>query len=100
MPDEIAESLTRFPPLALLPLEVQRGHMTGEGAFQVFARRSCLSRMNRLDFCAITPRELRHVLDSPHLTTLEELSFGHCRLEDEAARLLAASPKMEGLRIL
>ncbi|MCI0457750.1 MAG: TIGR02996 domain-containing protein [Gemmataceae bacterium] len=100
LPDEVAEALTRFPPLAFLPLEVQRGHMTGEGAFQVFARRSCLSRMPHLDFRAITARELRHVLDSPHLTTLEELSFGHCRLDDEVARLLAASPKTARLRSL
>src|SRR5439155_5558018 len=74
LPDEVAESLTRFPPLAFLPLEVQRGHMTGEGAFQILARRSCLARMPRLDFRAITAGELRHVLDSPHLTTLEKLS--------------------------
>jgi hypothetical protein len=100
LPDHVAEPLSRFPPLALLPLEVQRGHMTGEGAFQVFACRSCLSSMNRLDFRVISVPELRHVLDSPHLTALEELSFGHCGLDDEAARLLADSAKAATLRIL
>jgi len=100
LPDEVAESLSRFPPLAFLPLEVQRGQMTGEGAFQVFAHRSCLSWMTHLDFRAISTSELRRVLESPYLEKLEELSFGHCRLDNEAARLLAASPKMACLRML
>jgi hypothetical protein len=100
LPDDVARSLARFPPLALLPLEVQRGQMTGAGAFQVLAHRRCLARMTRLDFRSITPAELAHVLGSPHLTALEELSFGFCRLGDEAARLLAAAPAAARLRVL
>jgi hypothetical protein len=100
VPDEVAESLTRLPPLALLPLEVQRGHMTGEGAFQILARRRCLRQTTRLEFCSITTTELAHVLASPHLTALEELAFGPCGLGDDAARLLALSPALSGLRSL
>ncbi len=99
-PDDVARSLARFPPLALLPLEVQRGNMVGEGAFQVFTHRRCLARMTRLDFRSIRPTELAHVLRSPYLTALEELSFGFCRLDDEAARLLAESPSVARLRSL
>jgi Ran GTPase-activating protein (RanGAP) involved in mRNA processing and transport len=100
LPDDVARSLARFPPLALLPLEVLRGHMYGEGAFQVLACRPELARMTRLDFRSISAAELRHVLGSPHLTALEELSFGCCRLSDEAARLLAGSPSVARLRSL
>jgi uncharacterized protein (TIGR02996 family) len=100
VPDEVAEELARFPPLALLPLEVQRGNMTGEGAFQVLARRKNLVRMTRLEFRAVTPRELAHVLGSPHLTALEELAVGPCGLGDEAVRLLASSPALARLREL
>jgi uncharacterized protein (TIGR02996 family) len=98
LPEDVAAELARFPPLAFLPLEVQRGHMTGEGAFQVFARNPFLSRMYRLDFRRITAGELSRVLDSAHLTALEQLSFGHCGLDGAAARLLADSPNAAGLR--
>ncbi|HEY1189131.1 MAG TPA: hypothetical protein VGE74_15865, partial [Gemmata sp.] len=89
VPDAVADELARFPPLALLPLEVQRGNMTGEGAFQVLARRRHLARMSRLEFVAVTPAELAHVLASPYVTGLEELAFGPCGLTDAAAHLLA-----------
>ncbi len=62
LPEDVARSLARFPPLALLPLEVQRGNMFGEGAFQVLAHRTCLGRMNRLDFRSINAAELEHIL--------------------------------------
>lgn len=100
LPDEAAQTLARFPGLALLPLEVQRGVMTGIGAFQLFALRSGLAPMTRLDFRAINARELSLVLQAPHLTALEELSFGHCGLEEAAAHVLAASAKMTRLRAL
>ncbi|OWK45100.1 TIGR02996 domain-containing protein [Fimbriiglobus ruber] len=100
VPDEVAEDLSRFPPLALLPLEVQRGNMTGEGAFQILARHKNLARMTRLEFRAVTGVELVHVLGSPHLTALEELAIGPCGLRDEAARLLASAPALVRLREL
>lgn len=100
IPDEVAEALARFPPLAFLPLEVQRGHVTGEGAFQILARRPHLSTMDRLHFRAISTPELVHVLESPHLGTLKELSFGHCRLDNGAAQLIAASSKLASLVVL
>jgi hypothetical protein len=74
--------------------------MTGEGAFQVMARRKNLARVTRLEFRAATPRELVHVLGSPHLTALEELAVGHCGLGDEAIRLLVSSPVLARLREL
>ncbi|MDY3552787.1 TIGR02996 domain-containing protein [Gemmata sp. JC717] len=99
VPDAVADELARFPPLALLPLEVQRGNMTGEGAFQVLARRRHLARMPRLEFVAVAPAELAHVLASPHVAGLEELAFGPCGLDDDTARLLAAAAP-EGLTAL
>lgn len=91
IPDSVANELARFPPLALLPLEVQRGNMTGEGAFQILARRRHLARMSRLEFIAIKPAELAHVLASPYVTSLAELAFGPCGLDDAAAHLVASA---------
>lgn len=100
LPDEVAESLARFPPLALLPVEVQRGHMTGEGAFQILAHRRCLARISRLEFTRVTTNELEHVLKSSYLSGLEELAFGPCDLDDEVARLLASTPGLSRLKSL
>ncbi len=91
VPDRVADELARFPPLALLPLEVQRGNMTGEGAFQILARRTHLARMSRLEFISINPTELGHVLTSPNVAGLEALAFGPCGLDDEASHLLAST---------
>lgn len=91
VPDAVAHELARFPALALLPLEVQRGNMTGEGAFQILARRRHLAHMWRLEFVAVTPTELAHVLASPHVSGLEELAFGPCGLPDDAAHLIASA---------
>src|SRR5262249_47203285 len=91
VPDSVANELARFPPLALLPLEVQRGNMTGSGAFQTLARRRHLERMSRLEFIAINSAELGHVLSSPYVAGLEELAFGPCGLDDEVAHLLASA---------
>jgi hypothetical protein len=89
VPDEVAKELARFPPLALLPLEVQRGNMTGTGAFQILAHRKWLNRTTRLEFRAITGTELAHVLASPHLAALEELALGPCGLGDEVVHVLS-----------
>jgi uncharacterized protein (TIGR02996 family) len=100
LPDDVAATLARFPPLTLLPLEVQRGNMTGAGAFQVLAQRRCLARMRRLEFASITATELAHLLASPHLTALEELAIGWCGMDDSALRLLASSAALGKLRSL
>src|SRR5262249_13860349 len=102
LPDDDARTLARFPPLALLPLEVQRGGMTGEGAFQILAHRTALARMKSLAFeSSVSAADLAHVLRSPHLQALERLSFGpRCGLGDEAVRMLAGSPALARLRWL
>jgi uncharacterized protein (TIGR02996 family) len=97
LPDEVAESLARFPGLAMLPFELQRGRMTGEGAFQILTKQSYFSKMKRLEFVSVKPTELAILLDSPCLSGLMELALGHCLLGDDIAELLANSSALTSL---